>query len=131
MVIRVMNASSVMISSCCPASTSANAFCLSQAGDGPDDDFWGWYRTALAHPSGRADGDESCIWCTKPVPVCAHWVNRERHVCGAYCNERLKGGSSLYMSAGVAVAARTGLGLGKGMLAPRWAIPAAPSRQQR
>lgn len=66
---------------------------VTQAGDGPSGDYWDWYRAALAHPSGRAAGGEACIWCTAPVPAKTHWIHRDRHVCGAHCNERLKRGA--------------------------------------
>lgn len=66
---------------------------VTQAGTGPGEDFWGWYRAALAHPSGRAAGGEPCIWCATPIPAKTHWTHRDRHVCGVYCNERLKRGA--------------------------------------
>lgn len=65
-----------------------------QAASGPGDgEFWDWYRAALAHPAGRAVGSEPCVWCAGPVPAKAHWIHRERHVCGVHCNERLKRGA--------------------------------------
>lgn len=75
------------------ARTKVPDWVVTQAGDGPDDDFWSWYRAALAHPVGRAAGGEPCIWCAAPVPTKTHWIHRDRHVCGVYCNERLKRGA--------------------------------------
>ncbi|MDQ1205199.1 exonuclease domain-containing protein [Microbacterium sp. SORGH_AS_0862] len=75
------------------ARTKVPDWVVSQAGNGPGEDFWDWYRRALAHPSGRASGGEPCIWCNAPVPAKTHWIHRDRHVCGAYCNERLKRGA--------------------------------------
>lgn len=72
------------------ARTKVPEWVVTQAGDGPGGDFWNWYRAALAHPSGRAAGGEPCIWCATPVPDKSHWIRRDRHVCGVYCNERLK-----------------------------------------
>jgi len=66
---------------------------VSQAGNGPDGDFWMWYRHALSHPSGRAAGGEPCIWCGIAIPAKTHWIHRDRHVCGIHCNERLKRGA--------------------------------------
>lgn len=67
---------------------------ITQAASGKSsDDFWAWYRAALAHPTGPAKGDEPCVWCGTSVPAKAHWVHRERHVCGVHCNERLKRGA--------------------------------------
>jgi DNA polymerase-3 subunit epsilon len=77
---------------------------VTQAGDGPGPDFWDWYRRALAHPTGRAIGGESCIWCGSRVPATTHWVHRERHVCGVHCNARLKRGARrAWHRAGIAV----------------------------
>lgn len=75
------------------ARTKVPEWVATQAGTGPGEDFWGWYRAALTHSSGRAAGREPCIWCTTPVPAKTHWIHRERHVCGVYCNERLKRGA--------------------------------------
>lgn len=75
------------------ARTKVPEWVVTQAGEGPSEDYWDWYRTALAHPSGRAAGGEPCIWCATPVPVKTHWIHRDRHVCGVYCNERLKRGA--------------------------------------
>ncbi|WP_191621677.1 exonuclease domain-containing protein [Microbacterium caowuchunii] len=67
---------------------------VAQAGGGPTGGgFWEWYRAALSHPAGRAAGGEPCVWCQAPVSAKAHWVHRERHVCGVHCNERLKRGA--------------------------------------
>lgn len=66
---------------------------ITQAGSGPNGDFWAWYRAALQHPNGRAAGGEPCVWCVAEVPANAHWIHRERHVCGVHCNERLKRGA--------------------------------------
>jgi DNA polymerase III subunit epsilon len=75
------------------ARTKVPDWVITQAGNGPGKDFWEWYRETLAHPSGRAAGGEPCIWCDAPVPAKTHWIHRDRHVCGAYCNERLKRGA--------------------------------------
>ncbi|MCC2032667.1 exonuclease domain-containing protein [Microbacterium allomyrinae] len=67
---------------------------VAQAGIGPvGGDFWAWYRAALAHPASPATGGELCVWCGTPVSAKAHWIHRERHVCGVHCNERLKRGA--------------------------------------
>lgn len=67
---------------------------VTQAANGPGDgEFWAWYRAALAHPTGPAKGAEPCVWCGSAVPAKAHWIHRERHVCGVHCNERLKRGA--------------------------------------
>ncbi|WP_295789669.1 BRCT domain-containing protein [uncultured Microbacterium sp.] len=67
---------------------------ITQATSGESsDDFWTWFRAVLAHPTGPAKGDEPCVWCGTSVPAKAHWVHRERHVCGVHCNERLKRGA--------------------------------------
>ena len=67
---------------------------VTQAASGPgNDDFWAWYRAALAHPAGPARGDEPCVWCGTPIASKAHWIHRERHVCGVHCNERFKRGA--------------------------------------
>lgn len=63
---------------------------ITQAGTGPTDDYWEWFRASLAHPEGRASGNEKCIWCNEPINPNAHWIHRDRHVCGMHCNERLK-----------------------------------------
>lgn len=55
--------------------------------------FWDWYRAALAHPAGPTSGGAPCVWCGAPVSAKAHWIHRERHVCGVHCNERLKRGA--------------------------------------
>lgn len=73
--------------------TKVPEWVVTQAGNGPGADFWGWYRGALAHPIGRATGGEACIWCGAPVPANTHWIHRDRHVCGVHCNERLKRGA--------------------------------------
>lgn len=76
------------------ARTKVPDWVVSQAGGGPDGgDFWTWYRAALAHPSGPAKGDEPCLWCGTAIHPKAHWIHRERHVCGVHCNERLKRGA--------------------------------------
>jgi len=75
------------------ARTKVPDWIVPQAGAGPSQDFWAWYRAALAHPSGRASGGEPCTWCGEEVPATAHWIHRDRHVCGIYCNERLKRGA--------------------------------------
>lgn len=75
------------------ARTKVPEWVVTQAGDGPGEDFWSWHRIALAHPSGRADAGEPCIWCSAPVPGKTHWIHRDRHVCGVHCNERLKRGA--------------------------------------
>lgn len=78
---------------------------VTQAGRGPSvDGFWAWYRAALAHPMGTAKGDEPCVWCGTSVSAKAHWIHRERHVCGVHCNERLKRGARrAWERAGIAV----------------------------
>lgn len=87
------------------ARTKVPDWVVPQAGDGPGEDFWGWYRAALAHPLGRARGGEPCIWCAAPVPEKSHWIHRDRHVCGVYCNERLKRGARrAWERAGITVA---------------------------
>lgn len=75
------------------ARTKVPDWVVSQAGNGPDGDFWTWYRYALSHPSGRATGGEPCIWCGDAIPANTHWIHRDRHVCGVHCNERLKRGA--------------------------------------
>lgn len=75
------------------ARTKVPDWVVSQAGNGPDGDFWTWYRYALSHPSGRAAGGEPCIWCGDAIPAKTHWIHRDRHVCGVHCNERLKRGA--------------------------------------
>lgn len=75
------------------ARTKVPDWVVSQAGNGPDGDFWAWYRYALSHPSGRAAGGEPCIWCGDAIPAKTHWIHRDRHVCGIHCNERLKRGA--------------------------------------
>lgn len=72
------------------ARTKVPDWVVSQAGNGPDGDFWTWYRYALSHPSGRAAGGEPCIWCGDAILAKTHWIHRDRHVCGVHCNERLK-----------------------------------------
>lgn len=67
---------------------------LVQAGTGPTGDYWEWFNTSLAHPGGRANGGEKCIWCDAPVSRSTHWVHRDRHVCSVHCNERLKRAAS-------------------------------------
>ncbi|WP_454111965.1 exonuclease domain-containing protein [Microbacterium aurum] len=83
---------------------------VTQAANGPTDgEFWDWYRAALAHPAGRAVGGEPCVWCASPVPVKAHWIHRERHVCGVHCNERLKRGARrAWERAGIAMPVPSG-----------------------
>lgn len=61
-----------------------------QSESGPQGDYWDWFNAALAHPEGRAIGGEACIWCDAPISRSAHWIHRDRHVCGVHCNERLK-----------------------------------------
>lgn len=87
------------------ARTKVPEWVVEQAGTGPGNgDFWGWYRAALAHPAGRAGGDDECIWCGADVPAAAHWIHRDRHVCGVHCNERLKRGAKrAWARAGVVV----------------------------
>ena len=63
---------------------------LEQSGDGATGDYWEWFKTALAHPKGRAVGGESCIWCGTPVGHNIHWIHRDRHVCSVHCNELFK-----------------------------------------
>ena len=75
------------------ARTKVPDWVVSQAGTGPGADFWDWYRRALAHPAGRAQGGEKCIWCESPVPSKSHWIHLDRHVCSIHCNERLKRGA--------------------------------------
>lgn len=53
-------------------------------------DYWTWFRKSLAHPLGRASGGEECVWCERFIESRAHWVYRDRHVCSASCNEKLK-----------------------------------------
>lgn len=65
-------------------------YVIDQSGAGPADDVWEWLQTALRHPSGRARGGETCTWCTQSIPANAHWIHRDRHVCGIHCNYRLK-----------------------------------------
>ncbi|WP_460774295.1 exonuclease domain-containing protein [Microbacterium sp. GXF7504] len=67
---------------------------LIQSGNGPNGDFWSWYRAALAHPDGRASDGDPCIWCDAPIPERTHWVHRDRRVCSVHCNERLKRSAS-------------------------------------
>lgn len=55
-----------------------------------EDDFWAWYRKALASPLGRAIGGESCVWCAGSIKAKSYWMYRERHVCSGGCNEKLK-----------------------------------------
>ena len=52
--------------------------------------YWAWFRQSLAHPTGRAVGGESCVWCGQEVGPKIHWIYRDRHVCGGDCNDRLK-----------------------------------------
>lgn len=76
------------------ARTKVPDWVVAQAGRGPvGDGFWEWYSASLRHPEGRAGGGEPCIWCGAEVPKHAHWVHRDRHVCGVHCNERLKRGA--------------------------------------
>ncbi|BFM25095.1 hypothetical protein CHE218_21370 [Microbacterium sp. che218] len=76
------------------ARTKVPEWVITQALTGESgDDFWAWYRAALAHPIGPAKGNEPCVWCGALVPAKAHWIHRERHVCGVHCNERLKRGA--------------------------------------
>jgi DNA polymerase-3 subunit epsilon len=49
-----------------------------------------WLRLALASPVGRAAGGEPCIWCGASIRPRAFWLFRDRRVCAAACNERLK-----------------------------------------
>ncbi|MGN7948541.1 exonuclease domain-containing protein [Microbacterium sp. 22215] len=63
---------------------------VAHSGNGPTGDYWEWFRAALAHPKGRAVAGDACIWCDAPVGQSAHWIHRDRHVCGVHCNERLK-----------------------------------------
>ncbi|PVW03530.1 hypothetical protein DEA06_13545 [Microbacterium sp. Gd 4-13] len=63
---------------------------VTQAGDGPGDDYWGWFNSSLLHPDGRAAGEETCIWCATTLTGKEHWTHRDRHVCGIHCNERFK-----------------------------------------
>lgn len=67
---------------------------LTQAEVGPTGDYWEWFNTSLAHPEGRANGGEKCIWCDASVSRSAHWVHRDRHVCSVHCNERFKRAAS-------------------------------------
>ena len=53
-------------------------------------DYWTWFRNSLAHPLGRASGGEQCVWCERSIESRAHWIYRDRHVCNAGCNEKLK-----------------------------------------
>ncbi len=53
-------------------------------------DFSLAFRRALANPDGRANAGTTCIWCGRVVQSDAHWIHRDRHICGAQCNERFK-----------------------------------------
>lgn len=73
--------------------TKAPEWVIAQAGSGPVGDVYAWFVAALRHPAGRAVGEEPCTWCARPVPAAAHWIHRDRHVCGTYCNQRFKAGA--------------------------------------
>lgn len=51
---------------------------------------WQWFDGSLMHPSGPASAEDGCIWCSKLVPVHAHRIHRERHVCGAACSRSVQ-----------------------------------------
>lgn len=55
-----------------------------------DSEFWNWSDEQLLHPDGRAKGGEPCVQCGDPIPINAHWKQRDRHVCSARCNRNLR-----------------------------------------
>jgi DNA polymerase-3 subunit epsilon len=86
--------------------TKVPEWVVAQAGTGPGEDFFAWFSGALRHPEGRARGDEPCVWCAVPIPSTAHWIHRDRHVCGIHCNQRLKSGARrAWNNAGIVVPA--------------------------
>lgn len=56
----------------------------------PGEDYWPWFERVLTHPAGRAQGGEPCDQCGAAIPAGAAWQHRDRHVCSAGCNEKLK-----------------------------------------
>ncbi|GAA2006724.1 hypothetical protein [Brevibacterium samyangense] len=66
-------------------------YVLSQGREVPRDaPYPEFLRRALAHPEGASESDVPCVWCGKPVHPHEFTLYRERRVCGAECNERLK-----------------------------------------
>jgi hypothetical protein len=52
----------------------------------------------LAVPEGPATKGDPCRMCANTVPGDAHWIHKDRHVCSAACNDKLKKDAGLSAS---------------------------------
>jgi hypothetical protein len=66
-----------------------------------DGGYWEWRDALLRHPEGRSRGGDPCVKCGAPVPANAHWIHRDRHVCGGRCNLNLGRQLNRQLKAGV------------------------------